>query len=152
MNTEILKSTTIREYLDMLKRGDSSELSVKINEALSNSIDGIAGGFDLQLFQLHKDSLLLQCKYLLAMLEFDGKKMEMYAEKIEKISSAIAKKSAKQSNSTPYESFLMWLLTLKKYFGSDIDQSNDLMCLVVATKQMMQFYRSQNESIKDQKK
>jgi len=34
---------------------------------------------------------------------------------------------------------LQWVLALKKYFNSEIDQSNDLTYLIVATRQMMNY-------------
>lgn len=126
-------------------------LAKEISELLSSKISGVSGGFDLQLFQIEKDLLLFQCKYLLAMFDFDNKKMAMYAEKIEMLRIARKKKQKKAVKVSPYESFLQWLFTLKKYYGSEVDRSNTLFELVVATESMMKWYGSQSESIEKQK-
>lgn len=86
------------------------------------------------------------------MLEFDSEKMELYAQKIEALRVQIQKKAVKVNNADPYTSFLQWLLTLKKYYGSDIDTSNDLLYLVSATDQMMRYYKSQEDQIEKAKR
>lgn len=152
MAKSILERTTIKQYSDLLKANDNPVLIKEIDEALSSQLSGVSNGIDLQLFQMQKDALLFQCKYLLAMFDFDTAKMELYAKRIDNLTEAIRKKTAKQSKSTPYESFLQWVLSLKKYFGSDIDQTNDLTYLIVATRQMMSYYNSQNQQLENVKK
>ena len=151
MNSIDLKQIKISEYIELLKDGKDIEKINLINEALSLSISGASGEFDLQLFQMNKDLLLFLCKYTMAMLEFDQKKMAVYAKRAEDMRKAIDKKKSKAEKSDPYTSFLQWLFTLKKYYGSDIDRGNDLMELVVATESMMKFYKAQDEMIEKQK-
>jgi hypothetical protein len=151
MENNILKKTKISEYLRLLKDGTDIERIQEIDSLLSAKIVGVSGGFDLALFQLQKDLLLFQCKYLLAMFDFDQKKVDLYAKKIEDTRLALKKKEKKAEKSDPYSSFLQWLLMLKKYYGSDIDKDNDLMYLVEATNSMMKWYGSQNEQIEQQK-
>jgi hypothetical protein len=151
MEKNDLKNITIQQYINMLKTGETPELANEIGEYLSSKVEGITGGFDLQLFQLQKDMLLYQCKYLLAMFDFDSKKMKIYQDRIDTTRFIIEKKTAKSNKSTPYESFLQWLLSLKKYYGSDINTSQDLTYLIFATKQMMSYYRTQEQQIEQQK-
>jgi len=139
MEQSILQRTTIKQYSDLLKANDNPVLIKEIDEALSSQLSGVSNGIDLQLFQMQKDALLFHCKYLLALFDFDTAKMNLYAKRIDNLTDAIKKKTEKQSKSTPYESFLQWVLALKKYFNSDIDQSNDLTYLIVATRQMMNY-------------
>jgi hypothetical protein len=152
MNKSILKNTKISEYIDLLKAGTDTEKIKDIDGLLSSMISGVAGGFDLALFQMQKDLLLYQCKYLLAMFDFDSEKMELYAKRMDDLQASLKKKQQKADKSDPYESFLQWLLTLKKYYGSDIDTSNDLLYLVSATKSMMNWYSVQNQQIENSKK
>lgn len=147
----ILKNTKISEYMLLLKEGTDIQRIKEIDNLLSSQISGVAGGFDLALFQMEKDLLLYKCKYLIAMLEFDSAKMEVYAKRIENQLLMIGKKQKKADKSDPYTSFLQWILTLKKYYGSDIDQSNDLVYLISATDQMMKWYDSQKQQIENQK-
>jgi hypothetical protein len=149
---DILQDVTIKEYIDLLKHKKDPERVNEINEALGSKISGITGGFDLALFQLEKDHLLIQCKLLIAVCEFDEEKRERYSARAKELREAIKKKNAKKKKSgdDPYKSFLEWILSLKKYFGSDIDQSNDLVYLVSATEQMLKFYQSQKAQIEAQ--
>lgn len=151
MEANLLKQTKISEYIQMLRDETEPEKAAQINDMLSANLSGVAGGFDLQLFQMEKDRLLFHCKYLLAMFDFDGAKMELYAAKIKQLTDQIAKKKSKAKVSSPYQSLIQWLLTLKKYYGSDIDKENDLVYLVEATNSMMKWYSSQNEEIEKQK-
>lgn len=152
MDKSILKNTKISEYIDLLKAGTDTEKIKDIDSLLSSMIAGVTGGFDLALFQMQKDLLLYQCKYLLAMFDFDSAKMELYAKRMENLQLSLKKKQRKAEKSDPYESFLQWILTLKKYYGSDIDTSNDLLYLVSATKSMMNWYNVQNQQIENNKK
>jgi hypothetical protein len=149
---DILQEVTIKEYIDLLKHKRNPERANEINEALGSKISGITGGFDLALFQLEKDHLLIQCKLLIAVCEFDEEKRERYSTRAKELRDAIKKKNAKKKKSgdDPYQSLIEWLFCLKKYFGSDVDQNSDLTCLVSATKQMLKFYQSQKEQIEAQ--
>lgn len=151
MDKSILKNTKISEYIDLLKAGTDTEKINEIDALLSSKIQGVAGGFDLHLFQMQKDLQLLLCKYIMAMLEFDSKKMEVYWTRIEMLQIAINNKNSKVVKTDPYTSFLQWLLTLKKYYGSDIDPDNDLIYLCSATESMMKWYNTQNQQIEQQK-
>lgn len=137
--------------MQMLRDGIKVETINEINEALNAQLVGVNGGFDLALFQMEKDALLFHCKYILAMLEFNSEKMKLYASKIDYLVKQISKKKKKAEVANPYKSFLQWLLTLKKYYGSDIDKNEDLFYLVEATNSMMKWYSSQNEEIEKQK-
>ena len=79
----------------MLRDETDPEKAAKINDLLSENLSGVDGGFDLQLFQMEKDRLLFNCKYLLAMFDFDSAKMELYAGKIKYLSEQIEKKKLK---------------------------------------------------------
>ena len=61
-------------------------------------------------------------------------------------------KKKKAVKTDPYTSFLQWILTLKKYYGSDIDTNNDLLYLISATDQMMKFYKAQETQIENNKR
>jgi hypothetical protein len=153
MNEKLLIETTIQQYLEMLKEGKATKELQEISDLLSSKVSIITGGFDLALFQLQKDLFLITCKYTIAVFEFDQAGQIKYAKRIEDLKRAIEKK--KQSNeeveNDPYKSFLEWLFTLKKYYGSEVDRSNTLLELIVATEQMIKFYENQNQQIEKQK-
>lgn len=153
MNENLLIETTIREYLELLKSGSDPNKLKEISDLLSSKVQNFTGGFDLALFQLQKDYLLILAKSLIAMLEFDEEKRLRYLNRAEELKEQIDKKTAQKGKeeTNPYKSFLEWLLVLKKYYGSDIDQSNDLLYLVSATEQMMKFYENQKQQIEQQK-
>ena len=153
MDEKILKDTTIRQYLMMLRNGSMPAFASQINELLNSKIQNFSGGFDLALFQMQKDMLLMKCKALAAMLEFDKEKQLKYEEKAEQLRKEIEKKTKqkKTGNVDPYKSFLDWLLVLKKYYGSEIDRDNDLVYLVSATEQMMNYYKAQEKQIEESK-
>lgn len=153
MNENLLIETTIREYLELLKTGyDQSKLK-EISDLLSSKVQNFTGGFDLALFQLQKDYLLILSKSLIAMLEFDEEKRLRYLNRADELKKEIDRKTAQKGKdeTDPYKSFLEWLLVLKKYYGSDIDQSNDLLYLVSATEQMMKSFENQKQQIEQQK-
>lgn len=158
METKEIKDITIKEYIDLLKDGSDVELLQSINEFLSSRLSGVSGGFDLQLFQLEKDRLVFICKLAIASNEnvlagnkSESPEMKRISKRINELTEAIEKKKAKGEKADPYTSLIQWLLTLKKYYGSDIDKSNDLIYLVEATNSMMKWYGSQNEEIEKQK-
>jgi hypothetical protein len=153
MNDNLLIETTIKEYLELLKTGYDQNKLKEISDLLSSKIQNFTGGFDLHLFHLQKDYLLILAKSLIAMLEFDEERRLKYLKRAEEIKIQIDKKTAQKGKeeNNPYKSFLEWLLVLKKYYGSDIDRSNDLLYLVSATEQMMKFYDSQKQQIENQK-
>jgi hypothetical protein len=154
MDEQILIEITIQQYLEMLRSGKETNLLKQISELLSSKISGVTGGFDLALFQLQKDLLLIQCKWFIAYLEFDEINKAKYSKRIEELKKQIDKKTVSQKDkgeSNAYKSFLEWLLVLKKYYGSDIDRSNDLLYLVSATEQMMKFYENQKQQYENQK-
>lgn len=95
----------------------------------------------------------MKCKALAAMLEFDKEKQAKYEERAEQLRKEIEKKTKqkKTGNFDPYKSFLDWLLVLKKYYGSEIDRDNDLVYLVSATEQMMNYYKAQEKQIEESK-
>ena len=71
-----LQEIKIHEYIKLLKDGTDTNRINEINEALNSMLIGVSGRFDLELFQMQKDMILFQCKYLLAMFEFDSAKMK----------------------------------------------------------------------------
>lgn len=153
-----LKNTKISEYLDLLRDGTDIERIQEIDGLLSSKIQSVSSGFDLALFQMEKDILLLTCKFLIAQFENalegnfeDSPKMIQCAKRIEELRIQRDKKKTKAIESTPYQSFIQWLLTLKKYYGSDIDKSNDLLYLVEATNVMMKSFAVQEKQIEQQK-
>jgi len=154
MNENLLIETTIQQYLEMLKDGKATEKLQEISDLLSSRVQNFTGGMDLHLFQLQKDYLLILAKSLIAMLEFDEEKRLRYLARAEELKKEIDKKTAQKGNeeNNRYKSFLEWLLVLKKYYGSDIDQSNDLLYLVSATEQMMKFYANQEKQIENSKR
>lgn len=153
MNEQIFQNTTINQYLNLLKTGQNPKLCGEISDWLNSRVTGITGGFDLHLFQMQKELLLISCKHFIAYLEFDEEKKRKYQKRIEQLRKEIKKKTANKGKeeTDPYKSFLEWLFTLKKYYGSEVDREQTLIELVVATEQMMKFYQSQNEIIEKQK-
>jgi len=151
MEKDILKNTKISEYIELLEDGSDIQKIKEIDDLLASKISGVSGGFDLALFQMNKDLLLFQCKYLIAMFEFDNEKMELYAKRMEDLRLTLKKKENQAIKSDPYTSFLQWLFTLKKYYGSEIDREKNLIELVVATEQMMRYYKAQEQEIEKQK-
>lgn len=153
MDEKILKDTTIRQYLMMLRNGSMPTFATQINELLNSKIQNFSGGFDLALFQMQKDMLLMKCKALTAMLEFDKEKQAKYEARAEQLRKEIEKKTKQKETGKvdPYKSFLDWLLVLKKYYGSEIDRDNDLVYLVSATEQMMNYYKAQEKQIEESK-
>ena len=155
MEEKELYNLTIRYYLDLLRVGTDTEFINEINDFLSSKISGVSGGFDLQLFQLQKDLLLLMCKLNeqnlreAINLDYDKSKQSRYLRKIETIRGEIKRKTELKGEEEPnlYKSFLEWILSLKKYYGSDIDLDNDLMYLISATEQMMKFYAARDEQL-----
>ncbi len=154
MNENLLIETTIRQYLELLKSGKELDKLKEIDDLLSSKISGFTGGFDLCLFQLQKSQLLILAKALIAMLEFDEASRLRYIQRANELQKEIDKKTKQKGKEekNPYKSFLEWLLVLKKYYGSDIDQSNDLLYLVSATEQMMKFYEGQKQQVENQKR
>lgn len=138
----------------MLRNGSMPTFADQINELLNSKIQNFSGGFDLALFQMQKDFLLMKCKALTAMLEFDKEKQAKYEARAEQLRKEIDKKKKStdmSKKSDPYKSFLDWLLVLKKYYGSEIDRDNDLVYLVSATEQMMNYYKAQEKQIEESK-
>ena len=137
----------------MLRNGSMPTFADQITELLKSKIQNFLGGFDIALFQMQKDMLLMKCKALTAMLEFDKEKQAKYEERAEQLRKEIAKKTKQKETGKvdPYKSFLDWLLVLKKYYGSEIDRDNDLVYLVSATEQMMNYYKAQEKQIEESK-
>lgn len=137
----------------MLRNGSMPTFAAQINELLNSKIQNFSGGFDLALFQMQKDFLLMKSKALMAMLKFNKEEQAKYEERASQLWAQIDKKASKlsKSKSDPYKSFLDWLLVLKKYYGSEIDRDNDLVYLVSATEQMMNYYKAQEKQIEESK-
>jgi hypothetical protein len=154
MDEKAIQNIPIQYYLDLLKSGENLQITNQISEWLNAKTLGITGGMDLAMFQLQKDLLLITCKQLIAYLKFDEYGQIKYSKRIEDLKKAIEKKTAdkKGGEPNPYKSFVEWLLVLKKYYGSDIDRSNDLLYLVSATEQMMRFYANQEKQIENSKR
>ena len=146
-----LENIRIIDYLNMVRSGNAKDLDrIKvIDAALNTSVGGVSGGFDLSLFTLQKDILLLQCKYAAAWLGQDTEKCEIYTKKIAQLSEQVRKKTFKKEKNNPYKAFLSWILSIEKYLGFAIDKQNDLMYLVEATKQMLNSYEAQKKQIED---
>lgn len=147
-----LEDFTIAKYAKMLRVGTDAELLTIIDSKLSKALGGIAGGFDLALFILQKDLLIFQCKSYKAFLNQDSEKMEFYNKKIAEIQEQLEKKKEKKSDSTPYQSFLNWILSVEKFLDFAIDKENDLLYLTEATKQMLNYYEQQKQNLEKQKK
>lgn len=148
---EKLLNYTIAEYLNLLKTGSNVSLCNEITDLLNSKIEVSIGKMDLHLFMMERNLLLYKCKELIAMLNLDEDKRILYQIKAKELAEEIRKYSKKfeKKKVDPYKSFIDWLLSLKKYYGSDIDQSNDLLYLVAATEQMLKFYASQEEQIQN---
>ena len=160
MNENLLIETTIREYLELLKSGSDQNKLKEISDLLSSKVQNFTGGFDLALFQLVKDQIIIKGKWLKNYLLFSQNKLPEYQENMiryferdKELQEEIDRKTKQKDKeeTDPYKSFLEWLLVLKKYYGSDIDQSNDLLYLVSATEQMMKSFENQKQQIEQQK-
>jgi len=154
MDENILLSTTIAQYGDLLKTGSDPEKVKQIDELINSKIQGLTGDIDLHLFQLYKDYYLIMYKWLLALLEGDQKELIRRSERADELLKQIKIKESlteRVENETPYKSFLKWLLSLKKYYGSGIDKSGDLLELISATEQMLKFYEDQKKQYEKQK-
>ena len=154
MNEAILSEITIGQYLEMLKTKNNPEKLEEINTALNSSIESLENGFDLHLFQLQKDMILIQCRLLMAKLEFDSELVEKYTRKLKQLKKQIDEKTKTQRNEAkdPYKAFIEWLLALKKYYGSDINRGEDLLYLASATNQMLNFFESQKQQLEKSKR
>ena len=153
MEEKLLQDTTILDYIELLKSGIETKKIKEINDLLSSKISGFSGGFDLELFQLQKDLLLLQCRAFISFLEHDTEKQNIYSKKVDDLKKQIEKKLNRKENKTenPYKSFLAWILTVEKYLGFAIDRNNDLLYLISATDQMLKYYENQKQNYEAQK-
>jgi hypothetical protein len=146
-----LKDVTIAEYCDMLKAGVDVVTLKEINDLLTKALGDLGVGFDLDVFMMQKDLLLLQCKQAIAILDFDGEKVAFLDERIKSIKRELAGKEKKTEGKDPYKSFLSWILAVEKYLGFSIDRSNDLLYFTEATIQMLNSFEAQKRQIDESK-
>ena len=146
-----LKDISIAEYCDMLKVGADVVALKEINDLLTKALGDVGIGFDLNLFMMQKDLLLLQCQEAIAILDFDGEKVAFYEERIKSIRKELAEKEKKTENKDPYKSFLSWILAVERYLGFSIDRSNDLLYFVEATIQMLNSFEAKKQQIDESK-
>jgi hypothetical protein len=146
-----LKDVTIAEYCDMLKAGVDVVTLKEINDQLTKSLGDLGVGFDLDVFMMQKDLLLLQCKQAIAILDFDGERVAFLDERIKSIKKELAGKEKKTENKDPYKSFLSWILAVEKYLGFSIDRKNDLLYFTEATIQMLNHFEAQKRQIDESK-
>ena len=148
MTDKEFQNTTIKEYIELIKDGTNTEKLNSINAWLSAKVCSPESGDDLHLLKMQKELILFTAKHFKAQIEQDETKEALYFAKIEELTNAIKIKLQNVGEiKDPYVSFLDWLLSLKKYFGSDIDRNNDLIELVEATNQMMKFIENQDKQI-----
>jgi hypothetical protein len=146
-----LKDVTIAEYCDMLKVGVDVVTLKEINDMLTKALGDVGVGFDLDVFMMQKDLLLLQCKQAIAILDFDGERVAFLDERIKSIKKELAGKEKKTEKKDPYKSFLSWILAVEKYLGFSIDRSNDLLYFTEATIQMLNHFESKKQQIDESK-
>jgi hypothetical protein len=146
-----LKDITIAEYCDMLKAGIDVVTLKEINDQLTKALGDLGVGFDLDVFMMQKDLLLLQCKQAIAILDFDGERVAFLDERIKSIKRELAGKEKKTENKDPYKSFLSWILAVEKYLGFSIDRNNDLLYFTEATTQMLNSFEAQKRQIDESK-
>jgi len=134
-----LENISIEKYCAMLKSGmDTSEIDKELNTLFGN-------GMDLALFMSQKDLLIMQCKLAILILERDEIRAKIYSDRIDKLRIEIEKKTKKVVETTPYKSFIAWIIAVEKFLAFPIDKKNDLLYFSEATKQMMNFYESQKQ-------
>lgn len=141
-----LQEIKIFEYIELLKAGVDVERIEEVNTLLSEATGGMGSNFDMAIFQMQKDLLLLTAKHFIAVLEFDEAKQARYLVMIEKLKKQLEQKIKKVEKTDAYKSFLKWFLAVEKYLGFMIDRNNDLYYLVSATEQMMTFYDAQKKA------
>jgi hypothetical protein len=146
-----LKDISIAEYCDMLKVGTDVVTLKEINDLLTKALGDLGIGFDLDVFMMQKDLLLLQCRQAIAILDFDGERVAFLDERIKSIKRELAGKEKKTENKDPYKSFLSWILAVEKYLGFSIDRNNDLLYFTEATTQMLNSFEAQKRQIDESK-
>jgi hypothetical protein len=146
-----LKDVSIAEYCDMLKAGVDVVTLKEINDQLTKALGDLGVGFDLDVFMMQKDLLLLQCRQAIAILDFDGEQVAFLDERIKSIKKELAGKEKKIEDKDPYKSFLSWILAVEKYLGFSIDRSNDLLYFTEATIQMLNHFEAQKRQIDESK-
>jgi hypothetical protein len=146
-----LKDISIAEYCDILKAGVDVVTLKEINDLLTKALGDLGVGFDLDVFMMQKDLLLLQCRQAIAILDFNGEQVAFLDERIKAIKKELAGKEKKTENKDPYKSFLSWILAVEKYLGFSIDRSNDLLYFTEATIQMLKHFESQKRQIDESK-
>ncbi len=151
MNTIELQNISIADYAKMLRSGVDKEQIALIDAELAKRLGGLGNGFDLNLFMLQKDLLIFQCKFAIAVFDFDNTKIAFYEKRIEELRKQVESKSKKVDKPNPYKSFLAWILSVEKYLGFAIDKNNDLLYFTEATKQMLNHYEAQKKQIEDNK-
>lgn len=145
-----LQNIKISDYIKMLKLGEEKELLILINDELLKQTSNFKSeNFDISLFLLQKDLLILQCRYAIAVFDFDETKQKMYLKKIDELREQIESKtkSKEKKEVNPYNSFLEWILSVEKYLGFSIDKENDLLYFVTATTQMLNYFNSQTKQL-----
>jgi len=140
-----LENISIEKYLSILKGDKDKELINQINEELNKSLGSFGSGLDLSLFMQQKDLLINQCKLAILILERDEIRAKIYSDRIDKLRIEIEKKTKKVVETTPYKSFIAWIIAVEKFLAFPIDKKNDLLYFSEATKQMMNFYESQKQ-------
>ena len=148
-----LEDYTIKQYAEMLKeqKASNSEILKEIDSELSKQLQNFGSGQNVGLFLLQKDLLILECKLVLAIFDFDKEAETKLRRRIDKLKTELLKISKPTSNKTPYRSFLSWILSVEKYFGKDFSYERDLLYLVEATTQMLTFYENQKQQLEKQK-
>ena len=148
-----LEDYTIKQYAEMLKeqKASNSEILKEIDSELSKQLQNFGSGQNVGLFLLQKDLLILECKLVLAIFDFDKEAETKLRRRIDKLKTELSKISKPTSNKTPYRSFLSWILSVEKYFGKDFSYERDLLYLVEATTQMLTFYENQKQQLEKQK-
>lgn len=126
------------------------ELIQKIDQELSKLLSNFGTGQNIGLFLLQKDLLILECKLVIAIFEMDKELEEKLSIRIEKLKKEVESKTKKVPVSNHYKSFLAWILSVEKYFNKDFDWDRDLLYLVEATTQMLNFYENQERQINEQ--
>jgi len=134
-----LENISIENYCTMLKQGaDTTEIDKELNTLFGN-------GMDLALFMSQKDLLIMQCKLAILILERDEIRAKIYSDRIDKLRTEIEKKTKKIVETTPYKSFIAWIIAVEKFLAFPIDKKNDLLYFSEATKQMINYYENQTK-------
>lgn len=147
-NTNILHRITIAEYRNHLQSDKPSDWE-NIQHSIAELLDDKSYN---ALFEAQKELLMLRHRLTISLLEqgIEDKKLLWLIGKAEKRIEIIISKISNQNN-TETAAFEGWLISVSKFLGYSIPNTESIYYLCIATKQMQEHYEAEIRSVERKK-